>query len=283
MKKITLFAGLFLSLGSLLSIAKDNKQIINNGRTVFVMPQNITPSDYMSNTLIFKVKTNYRSQCSIDGISIAPLNQVLMELGATKVEKMFPFAKEPKEKTNKLNQSYADLTLVYVLKFENNIDLTTAINKVIKTNTVEYSQPYYIQRYNYNPNDYNSTQQSFLNQIKAIQAWDINKGDTNVVIGIVDSGTDIDHPDLKANFKRNYADPINGIDDDNDGYKDNYWGIDLAGANYANIQWDNDPDVKGNNQGHGVHVSGDASAVTDNGTGVAGVGFNCKLLPISII
>jgi serine protease len=280
MKKITLFAGLFLSLGTLLAVAKDNKHLINNGRSAFVMPENITPSDYMSNTLIFKVKSNYRSQCSVDGISIAPLNQVLMELGATKVEKMFPFAKAPKERVNKLNQAYADLTLVYILKFENNIDLSNAINKVIKTNTVEYSQPYYIQRFNYTPNDYNSSQQSFLNQIKALQAWDVNKGDTNVVIGIVDSGTDIDHPDLRANFKRNYADPINGIDDDNDGYKDNYWGIDLAGATFANIQWDNDPDVKGNNQGHGVHVSGDASAVTDNGTGVAGVGFNCKLLPV---
>lgn len=280
MKKFTVYAGLFLSLCTLVAEGRDDKQILNNGRKSFEMPEYITPSDYMANTLIFKVKDQYRNQCGTEGLSVASLNQIMMELGASKVEKMFPFSKAPKEKVNKLNQKYADLTLVYVLKFTNNVDLSVAINKVIKTNAVEYAQPYYIQKVSYNPNDYNSTQQSFLNQIKAIQAWDVNKGDTNVVIGIVDSGTDIDHPDLRANFKRNYADPINGLDDDGDGYADNYWGIDLAGATYTNIQWDNDPDIKGANQEHGAHVSGDASAVTDNGVGVAGVGFNCKLLPV---
>ncbi|MFN8166595.1 MAG: S8 family serine peptidase [Bacteroidia bacterium] len=69
----------------------------------------------------------------------------------------------------------------------------------------------------------------------------------NTVIGIVDSGTDWDHPDLQSNIKYNYADPINGVDDDNDGFIDNYRGWDVS-------ENDNNPMVV--NSTHGAHVSG---------------------------
>ena len=52
--------------------------------------------------------------------------------------------------------------------------------------------------------------------------WDVHKGDTSTVIGITDTGTDMDHPDLASNMKRNWADPIDGVDNDNDGYTDNF-------------------------------------------------------------
>ncbi|MFN4931017.1 MAG: S8/S53 family peptidase [Bacteroidota bacterium] len=116
-----------------------------------------------------------------------------------------------------------------------------------------------------------ATQQSFLTKINAYNAWDTETGDTNVVIGIVDSGTDIDHPDLVANLKLNYADPINGIDDDNDGYIDNFRGWDVS-------ENDNNPNVDASN--HGSHVSGCAAASTNNAIGVASPGFNCKFLPV---
>ena len=77
-------------------------------------------------------------------------------------------------------------------------------------------------------NDPSLGSQYYINRIQAPAGWDIQQGDTNVVIGIVDSGTDWDHPDLAANIKINYADPINGTDDDGDGYIDNYRGWDLA-------------------------------------------------------
>lgn len=280
MKKITLLVSLAISLMSSQIIARDNNAVINNGRKYFVMPKDVTKEDYIDRMLVFKVSEQYRAHCADNGFSIAPLNQLMMQLGASKIHKMFPHTTKPTSKYNKLHQEYADLTLIYEIKFTNDVDLVWAINQVIKTGTVEYAQPRYIQKAHYTPNDYNSTNQSFLNTIKALQAWDIQKGDTNVVIGIVDSGTDTDHPDLVANFKKNYGDPVNGIDDDNDGYKDNFIGWDLAGADYANIVEDNDANIYGDNQNHGSHVSGCASAVTDNGTGVAGAGFNCRLLPV---
>src|SRR6185436_10074995 len=107
------------------------------------------------------------------------------------------------------------------------------------------------------PNDPNANsstklQYQYLNHIKAYNVWDTvasngvgpkGHGDTNVVIGIVDSGTDLAHPDLINQFKHNYADPIGGGDQDGDGYTDNFTGWDLAGADYNNIVGDNDPNI----------------------------------------
>ncbi len=145
--------------------------------------------------------------------------------------------------------------------------------------------------HNFIPNDpsANSTsattgQNSFFTRIRAYAAWDLalggSQGSSSIVIGIVDSGTDTDHPDLVTQFKQNTADPIDGIDNDLDGYIDNYTGYDLAGADYNNIVGDNNPNIFGNNNNHGSHVSGCASAATNNSIGVAGIGFNCKLLPV---
>src|SRR6202007_2812631 len=146
-----------------------------------------------------------------------------------------------------------------------------------------------------NANTNTKPQYQYLARIKAYNVWDLSgggtQGDTNVVIGIVDSGTDLLHPDLIPNFKHNYAEiPNNQIDDDHDGYIDNVLGWDLAGADYNNIQGDNLPQIMLGNNIHGSHVSGCASAATSNTlmvggvvkqrVGVAGVGFNCKLLPV---
>ena len=150
------------------------------------------------------------------------------------------------------------------------------------TDEVEYAQPKYIQKVEFTPNDPSYTGNSgqyFINKIQCPAGWDIQKGDTNVVIGIVDSGTDWDHPDLAANVKLNYLDPIDGVDNDGDGYIDNYRGWDLAGADYNVVVGDNNPMIMGSNNTHGSHTSGDACAVTNNGTGVASPGFNCKFMP----
>ena len=131
----------------------------------------------------------------------------------------------------------------------------------------------------YQPNDpsADSVTQYHLKNIQAYLGWAISKGDTNTVIGIVDTGTDWDHPDLQDNIKHNYADTIDGVDNDNDGYIDNYRGWDL-GEN------DNDPSSSVSSFGvhHGTGVSGIAAATTDNSKGVAGVGFKCKFLPVKI-
>ncbi len=113
-----------------------------------------------------------------------------------------------------------------------------------------------------------------LADIHAAQAWDITtggmttQGDT-IVIAVIDGGFDITHHDL--DFLKNYQEiPNNGIDDDGNGYIDDYNG--WNGSNNT----DHLPLAS-----HGTHVSGIAGARGNNGIGVTGVNWNVKILPIS--
>ncbi|NIR92483.1 MAG: S8 family serine peptidase, partial [Gammaproteobacteria bacterium] len=130
----------------------------------------------------------------------------------------------------------------------------------------------------------------------------------SVVIAIIDTGTDWDHPDLINNIWNNPGedadgdghtlefsggqwvfDPadINGSDDDGNGMADDLIGWDFAGPNKPIFNPDNDPDPSPN-QGcygllmHGTHVAGCASAATNNGVGIAAVGFNAKIMPVKV-
>jgi len=143
---------------------------------------------------------------------------------------------------------------------------------------VVYAEPKYRHQLAATPNDPSFSLQTFYNVVRAPQAWDTVKGEQgNVVIAIVDGGTDIDHPDLAANLWRNPGEVANnGVDDDNNGYID-----DVHGWNFAN----NSPDPTGlantpSNADHGTHTAGIAAAVSNNNTGVAGMSWNAKLMPI---
>jgi subtilisin family serine protease len=56
--------------------------------------------------------------------------------------------------------------------------------------------------------------------IQAYDAWDVTKGDPGLVIAVSDNGIDYDHNDLQTNRFFNSADPVNGLDDDGNGYVD---------------------------------------------------------------
>jgi serine protease len=292
MKFITYSLLGLLSCAQLNTNAQGQLSLPLKARKQFVMPTNLTSMDYSAKTIVFKVKPQFRNLTSDSKIINPLLDQVLAYVGVNKFSKKFPKHTPPERTHNELGHAYADLSLIYELKYTNNIGIEDAINQILATNIMEFAEPHYVyQMHNFIPNDpaANSTststgQNGFFNRIRAYAAWDLalggSQGNANVIIGIVDSGTDTDHPDLVNQFTHNLADPINGIDDDLDGYIDNYTGYDLAGADYNNVVGDNNSNIMGNNNNHGSHVSGCAAANTNNGIGVAGIGFNCKLLPV---
>ncbi len=244
----------------------------------FIMPKEITTNDYIAKTVIFKVIPSLRGDCKANQINNNELNKVFSFYGETSLLKKFPLKQQPEKQFNELGEKLVDLSLIYEFTYTSDSKIEDVVNSIIATGLAEYAQPHYIQQLLYTPNDpFITSHQYYLRKINAFNAWNLSQGDTNIVIGIIDTGTDLLHPDLLGNLKYNYYDPIDGIDNDNDGYIDNYYGWNL-GCNNNNPQVD--PIVTSGC--HGVHVNGIASATTDNGTGIAGVGFKCKFLPIRV-
>lgn len=268
MKKLILLTVIMLLTSPILLTAKITGTVGN-----YALPAGISSGDYMSKTIIFRVKPEFRSLCSENAIQSPSFNKMIGTLGQSQLSKIFPRHQPPATAFNEIGQPRTDLSLIYEFHYSANVDLVKTINALLTTGLFMYAEPKFIPRTQYNPNDPQNSLQYHLTKIDAYNAWDIHKGDTNTVIGITDTGTDLDHPDLEPNLKYNYADPVNGIDDDNDGYTDNFVGWDL-GEN------DNTPQV--NASGHGSHVSGCAAAVTDNGSGVSSPGFKCRYLPVKI-
>lgn len=240
----------------------------------YKLPAKVTANDYLSNTIIIKVKDSFRPMCTEQGVNIPVLQKSFNTIGLTSVTKKFANEKAPREKFNKDGIKLADLSLIYECKYSGAMPIEKAINSLLASNALAYAEPHFVPVTTYTPNDPQATVsgQYHLNKINAYNGWNTSKGDTTIIIGITDTGIEYTHSDL-GNIKYNYADPINSIDDDLDGFVDNFRGWD-CGMN------DNDATWQGNS--HGVHVCGIAGATTDNANGVAGVGFKCKLLPVKI-
>lgn len=178
------------------------------------------------------------------------------------------------------------LSRIVTLNFSEDIDPYEMSIQLMKNDLVEYASPIFIRYQNkVTVNDPYQTQQYALELLKLGDAWEITKGDTNIIIAIIDSGTDINHEDLKDNIYINRKEiPNNGIDDDGNGKIDDVNGWDFVGnITYQDLMQgkfkeDNNPINNGNF--HGTHVAGCASAVTNNAKGIASPGYNCRIMPL---
>lgn len=112
--------------------------------------------------------------------------------------------------------------------------------------------------------------------IDAPEAWDISTGSSAVVVAVIDTGTQIDHPDLKDNIWTNPGEtPGDGIDNDGNGFID-----DVNGWDFVN----NDASVyDGPDDDHGTHCAGTIAGRGNNGTGVVGVSWNAKIMPLKFL
>lgn len=220
--------------------------------------------------IIFKVKPEYRLKCEKNSIQIPTISQKLNELGL-RANKLFPHHRPQSQKN--INRGKVDISSIYHLDVDETTEVQEILRQLRKDKHIAYAELEVENRLTYQPNDSLNYLQWYLEAVRAFEAWDIEQGDTSVVIAIIDSGTDLDHPDLLENLYLNHDDPINNIDDDGDGYIDNYFGWDV---------YFNDNNVEGL-VAHGTNVAGIASASTDNLIGVSGCGFKAKLMTIKAV
>lgn len=187
--------------------------------------------------------------------------------------------------TAKSVRSFALVPGLRHVKLVEGITLDAALDEYRARPDVEYAEPNYIVHADAIPNDPRFSEQWGLNNtgqtggvlnedIDAPEVWDLTRGDSSVVVAVIDSGVDYTHPDLAANMYRNVAEcSVNGLDDDGNGYVDDCYGIDTANG-------DSDP---ADDTQHGTHVAGILGAAGNNGIGIAGVAWNVKILPCKFL
>lgn len=124
---------------------------------------------------------------------------------------------------------------------------------------IDFATPNYIVQALGDPNDPEYWQQWSLNQfsdhdIDAPEAWDLDTGGDSITIAIIDTGIDLDHPDLQAKITSGY----DFVNDDNSPDDDHFLS-------------------------HGTHVAGIAAAIGNNGLGIAGVSWGARLMPLKVL
>ncbi|HAL57156.1 MAG TPA: hypothetical protein DCP63_11965 [Bacteroidetes bacterium] len=252
-----------------------------------VVMKNRTNSEYMHDRVILKLMPRIGSMLSKSAFGIQSIDRVLSRLSVVSIIRKFPTVSPA------TNAREVDLSLFYVVRYSSPHDPFTLAEDLSKLPEVQFAEPWFIYSLasgQFSPNDPLFNQQWGLQKINAAAAWDVTQGDSSIVIAIVDSGVEWAHPDLIGNIWTNPgesgADALgrdkrsNGTDDDGNGFVDDWHGWDLVGSDFRNPQADNNPAPTGANNTHGTHVAGIAAASTNNGLGVASIGFRCKLLPV---
>lgn len=193
-------------------------------------------------------------------------------------------AKEIAQKHNPQN-----LSVIKIPKTENIHDVLQEVSQLEDVELVELDHLQYgAGKLAYIPNDsFYNRQWSFSNDgtfslapakagadIKMQQAWDIEKGNENTIVAVIDTGCRLDHPDLLGRYWLNPNEiDSNGIDDDHNGYIDDIYGWDFV----------NNTNTPADDHGHGTNIAGIIGANTNNSIGYSGINMFCKIMNLKAL
>ena len=177
------------------------------------------------------------------------------------------------------------LSRTYLVRFPNTLQLERVKQKYVENVLTENVEINRLNRFcaETTPNDPRYSEQWNLKAMNLPKVWRIEQGKPSVVVAVVDSGIIVEHPEFRNQLWQNLDEiPDNGVDDDQNGYVDDIIGWDFSDAPTLQGQgdWkerDNTPDDE---TGHGTHVSGIIAAEANNGVGIAGIAWGCRLMPL---
>lgn len=259
------------------------------------------PSGTPANQVIVKFRESgiraFRAESS--------LNTVMKATGAIQSSALM-------EKSNPIADEIG-LNRVYVLNYQTITDADRAVSQLTRRTDIEYAE--LVRYFSHDrletpdkgnkpaspmatPDDELLASVHPLGQVKAFQAWDLQTGDTSVVVAVVDTGVDWDHEDLVSSVYINQGEygpdgkggekQSNGVDDDANGFIDDFRGWDFISSSFTDSPPapGEDASVEDNNpmdfNGHGTHVAGISAGMTNNGIGIASLSWGVKVLPCRI-
>jgi subtilisin family serine protease len=198
-------------------------------------------------------------------------------------------AKTPSEAAARMT---GEISRIYYLYYSDGTNPAQVAAELSKLPDVEYAEPSYLYSLSVVPNDsaYGTRGQDFFEYHNIPQAWAVSTGSPNVVIAILDTGIEFDHPDLQGKIWTNPGETgtdaqgrdrrSNGVDDDGNGFVDDWRGWDFWESGTTTVTRDNNP--LDEFSGHGTGTAGLAGASTNNGIGIASAGYNCRVMAVKL-
>ncbi|MAE87394.1 MAG: hypothetical protein CMB80_31965 [Flammeovirgaceae bacterium] len=259
-----------------------------------ILAQSQSNSDYVNNVVRVKFSNdlafvqsgeNLRASSSNNLVTgVSTLDDLNARFTATKMQRVFPTAGkfEDKHREHDLHLWYdifvgKDTDLEELIQKYGELEVVITTEKVtiykhedFKGEVLESNDPRLADQWHYD--NYGQTGGRTGADISLIDAWSKSVGNSRVVVSVHDSGLDIYHPDIKNRVWTNEGEtPNDGIDNDNNGFIDDYYGYNFAAAVVGG-----DPTSVYDYGGHGTHTSGTIAAENNNGIGVAGVAGGSK-------
>jgi subtilisin family serine protease len=269
--------------------------LIHTASVIKVNSEENEKLNYKTEKVIVKTKKQLKISEATGKIStrtgVPSLDKKIDDYKINKIEPVFKLNNGDAELFERLGMGR-----IYVFYFDtyNSKTVTNAVKDFSSESEVEFSEPVFLgeaagkkeMNLSFIPNDEMFSKQWYLNNegqipptgrgnakigadINMINAWDIEKGSDKIIVAILDSGIKDDHPDLRSRMWTNTGEiPDNGIDDDDNGYIDDYKGWDFA----------YDDNIPTDGFGHGTNIASVIGCSTNNVIGFAGINQKCKLM-----
>ncbi|MFQ5604780.1 MAG: S8 family peptidase, partial [bacterium] len=239
---------------------------------------------------MIKLKNSPQTNATVPNMPAAAgtvgLAKLHHQLGAKRITPLFQ-----KRPVNYFHAKRSNFDRYVKVTFSPERNLKEILAAYQKNDLIEFVQPNYLHKVDFAPNDSLFTQQAALLPLQAEAAWELQLASSEIIVGVIDTGIDYLHQDLRDALWLNSGEDLNGngrvdssdfngIDDDANGFVDDLRGWDFTDAptfpDGGDFQTpDNDPFDE---NGHGTSVAGIIGATGNNHRGIAGLAFGCKIM-----